>query len=288
MEPFYITAAVIVVALISAGFQHTQRKLDSVQAQLEEIKGLVGHANEEIKRAQGNTAMGFDRLAYSSFRQLEALYSVYLDLGLKNSLPPTRKWAASPDILKQLSTYALQERPKFIVECGSGVSTIALARCAQLNGEGHVYTLEHWPEAAQQTRRNLKQHGLEEYATVLEGPLKSYELGGQTWSWYSLDGLPEADIDMLFVDGPPAATQSLARYPAGPLLLSRLTPGAAAFLDDANRGDEKQIVERWAREFPTYKRGNLDCEKGCAFFWAPTEAPAAATTGSAAAGEGQA
>ena len=64
--------------------------------------------------------MGFDRLAESTFRQLEALYSVYLDLGLKSSLPPTRKWAASPDLLKQLATYALQAKPKVIVECGSG------------------------------------------------------------------------------------------------------------------------------------------------------------------------
>lgn len=276
MEPLHVTAVLLVAALIAAGFWYTLRKLGSVQGELEEIKEQVGRANEEIKRTQGNTAMGFDRLADSSFRQLEALYSVYLDLGFKKSLPPTRKWAASPDILKQLSTYALQARPKLIVECGSGVSTIVLARCVQVNGEGHVYTLEHSPEAAQQTRRNLAQHGLEGYVTVLEAPLRQYELGGQSWSWYSLEGLPDNGIDLLFIDGPPAATQSLARYPAGPLLLSRLTPGAAAFLDDANRGDEKQIVERWARDFPAYKRGNLDCEKGCAFFWAPL-GPAATT-----------
>lgn len=281
MEPLYVVAlfiaALFIVALVAAGFRHISRKLASAQAGLEELKEQVRRANEEISRTQGNMAMSFDRLAHSSFRQLEALYGVHLDLGLKHSLPPTRKWAASPDLLKQLTTYALQARPKTIVECGSGVSTIVLARCAQLNGAGHVYTLEHSPEAAQQTRGNLKQHGLEEYVTVLEAPLRKYELGGQTWSWYSTEGLPEAGVDMLFVDGPPAATQSLARYPAGPLLLPRLTPGAAAFLDDANRGDEKQIVERWAREFPAYKRGHLDCEKGCVFFWAPLEAPAAAS-----------
>lgn len=273
--------AALLVALMAAGFWHALRKLGALQAGLAEIREQVRHADEEIKRAQGNTAMGFDRLAHSSFRQLEALYGVYLDLGLKKSLPPTRRWAASPDILKQLTTYALQARPKLIVECGSGVSTIVLARCAQLNGAGHVYTLEHLPEAAEQTRRNLRQHGLEEFVTVLEAPLRNYELGGQTWSWYSTEGLPEGGIDMLFVDGPPATTQSLARYPAGPLLLARMTPGAAAFLDDANRSEEKQIVERWAREFPTFRRGQLDCEKGCAFFWAPLEAPAASAASDA-------
>lgn len=277
METPLVITLLLVSALIAAGFFYTLRKLGSVEARLAEVKEQVGRANEEIARTQGNMAMSFDRLAHSSFRQLEALYGVYLDLGLKKSLPPTRRWAASPDLLKQLSTYALQARPKTIVECGSGVSTIVLARCAQLNGAGFVYTLEHSPEAAEQTRRNLKQHGLEEYVAVLEAPLRTYALGGQSWSWYSLEGLPEAGIDMLFVDGPPAATQNLARYPAGPLLLTRLTPGAAAFLDDANRGDEKRIVERWARELPAYKRGQLDCEKGCIFFWAPLEAPATPT-----------
>ena len=275
METPHVIALLFIAALIAAGFFYTLRRLGSVEAGFTDIQEQLRRANEEISRTQGNMAMSFDRLAHSSFRQLEALYGVHLDLGLKKSLPPTRRWAASPDILKQLATYAQQARPKTIVECGSGVSTIVLARCAQLNGAGFVYTLEHSPEAAEQTRRNLKQHGLEEYVKVLEAPLVSYELGGESWPWYSLGGLPDAGIDMLFVDGPPAATRSLARYPAGPLLLTRLTPGAAAFLDDANRGDEKQIVERWAREFPAYKRGQLDCEKGCAFFWAPLEAPAA-------------
>jgi len=116
--------------LIAAGFVYTSRRINSVEAcleelktiraGLEEIKSQAQRANETITRTQGNMSMGFDRLAESTFRQLEALYSVYLDLGLKSSLPPTRKWAASPDLLKQLATYALQAKPKVIVECGSG------------------------------------------------------------------------------------------------------------------------------------------------------------------------
>lgn len=281
MGTLYAVALLLIALLIAAGFFYILHRISSledalrgigpVEAGLEEIKQQVQAANEGITRTQGNMSMGFDRLAFSTFRQLEALYGVHLDLGLKNSLPPTRKWAASPDLLKQLTTYALQARPKVIVECGSGVSTIVLARCVQLNGTGFVYSLEHSPEVAEQVRRNLRQHELDEYVKVLDAPLRNYELGGQTWLWYSMDGLPATGIDMLLVDGPPAATQSLARYPAGPLLLTRLTPGAAAFLDDANRSDEKQVVERWAQEYPELRRGFLDCEKGCAYFWTEPE-----------------
>lgn len=278
MEPLYVIAVLIMAVIILAGFLYTLRKISFVEARLEEIKVQVQEVNEGISRTRSNMSMGLDRLAVSSFRQIEALYSVYLDLGLKRSLPPTRGWAASPDLLRHLTMYALQAKPEFIVECGSGVSTLVLARCAQLNGAGHVCSLEHSLDTVQQVRRNLAHHELSEFATVLHAPLQQYELGGQTWSWYSLEGLPETGIDMLFVDGPPGATQALARYPAGPFLLNRLTPGAAAFLDDAGRSDEKQISQRWLQEFPGLKQGFLESEKGCAYFWKVLEVSDAATT----------
>src|SRR5688572_31116753 len=63
----------------------------------------------------------------SLFRQLESLVSLYVDLGLRKSLPPMRDWAASPDFLRELASHSLSDRPEVIVECGSGVSTIVLA-----------------------------------------------------------------------------------------------------------------------------------------------------------------
>ncbi len=51
--------------------------------------------------------------------------------------------------------------------------------------------------------------------------------------------------------------------PVGPVLFPKLAPGAAVFLDDAARDDEKRIIERWEREFPDLERQDHGCEKGC-------------------------
>jgi predicted O-methyltransferase YrrM len=189
-------------------------------------------------------------------------------LALKHSLPATRGWAASPDFLREIEVHALQSRPNVIVECGSGVSTVILARCMQLNGAGHVYCLEHLPEFAEKTRWDVRRHGLEDWASVLTAPLRQYELRGETILWYSTEKLPQTQIDMLLVDGPPEETGKLARYPAA-LLFERLSPGAAVFLDDADRVQERTIVQLWVQEFSDFRREHRSSETGCAILWKP-------------------
>lgn len=198
------------------------------------------------------------------FRQLEALQGLYAELDLKVSLPPTRGWAASPDFLLELVRHARTQRPATVVECSSGASTLVLARCMQLNGTGKVLSLEHDPYYAEQTRQQLRRHGLQDWAHVLDAPLQQHALAGEYWPWYDIGALPAAlAIDLLVIDGPPQATRALARYPAGPLLFPRLNPGAHVFLDDAARSDELAILQRWRHEFPSLEHTTRVCEKGC-------------------------
>jgi predicted O-methyltransferase YrrM len=199
------------------------------------------------------------------FRQLEALQGLYAELGLNASLPGTRDWAASPDFLLQLARHARMVKPALVVECSSGTSTLVLARCMQLNGAGRVLSLEHDPHYAEQTRQQLRHHGLQEWAQVLDAPLSLQALAGEQWPWYNISTLPAGlRIDLLVIDGPPQATRSCARYPAGPLLFPHLASGAAVFLDDAARADETAIVQRWQQEFPALALSSRVCEKGCA------------------------
>lgn len=199
------------------------------------------------------------------FHQVEALHGLYLDLGLKKSLPATRGWAASPDFLHEIARHALEKKPKTAVECSSGISTLILARCMQLNGEGKVYSLEHDHEYAQATRSQLARHDLAEWAIVLDAPLRSHQIKGKAWLWYTEEVLPaNCQIDMLIIDGPPMDTGPRARYPAGPLLFPRLTRDAAVFLDDAAREEEEKILEIWREEFPDLHQTSRACEKGCA------------------------
>ena len=199
------------------------------------------------------------------FRQIEALHALQLDLRLERSLPGMRGWAASPDFLLELARHALQARPATVVECSSGTSTLVLARCLQLNGHGIVYSLEHDAHFAEQTRAQLRRHGLADWAMVLDAPLRAQRHGDATWPWYAHERLPaDVAIDMLVVDGPPMATRAMARYPAGPALFPRMAAGASVFLDDANRADERAMLRRWHSEFPMFTHSARPCEKGCA------------------------
>ena len=199
------------------------------------------------------------------FRQMEALQGLHVELDLKNSLPPTRGWAASPDFLLELARHVRTAQPLTVLECSSGTSTLVLARCLQLNGTGKVYSLEHDAHFAHQTRMQLRRHGLEDWAVVLDAPLRSHQLEGESWPWYDDSALPAGlPIDLLVIDGPPQATRKLARYPAGPLLFPRLSTGASVFLDDAGRADEQAILQRWQAAFAELQRSARECEKGCA------------------------
>lgn len=206
------------------------------------------------------------------YQQAEALAAVFIELKLRASLPATRKWAASPDLLRELILHVLRYRPGTIVECGSGVSTIVLARCLEILGTGHVYSLEHLPDQADKTRQNLTRHGLDERATVLTTPLCSHAINDERFDWYETKALPSLSYDMLVIDGPPATTGPLARYPAGPLLFGRLSPQAAIFLDDSNREQEQAILDRWRKEFPHLRQDTRPCEKGCVVLWNGREA----------------
>ncbi|MET0964007.1 MAG: class I SAM-dependent methyltransferase [Noviherbaspirillum sp.] len=107
----------------------------------------------------------------------------------------------SPDFLRELYLHALAEKPQVVVECSSGTSTVILARCMQLNGSGKVFSLEHESEYAEKTRRNLERHGLSEWATVLDAPLRLIEANKTSSRWYALDALPnDIAIDMLVID----------------------------------------------------------------------------------------
>jgi len=196
------------------------------------------------------------------FAQIQALIGLEKILELQRPLPPLRNWAASPDFLLRLAEELLDRRPTTVMECSSGVSTIVCARILQRNGFGHVFSLEHDPIYASKTRKTLADHGLQNWATLVDAPLTTDHT---STPWYSLDGVPTdlPPIDIVVVDGPPEKTARLARYPALPQLASRLAVEAIVMVDDANRPDEMTMLQKWKTEFPEFQQHDGFCEKGC-------------------------
>lgn len=190
-------------------------------------------------------------------------------LGLGPDLPYDPLWSAAPDFLERIVEHVLETKPQTIVECSSGATTLLLARCCVINGQGRVWSLENGPEFAAATRRELERLGLAHRATVIDAPLVHGETGGRNFLWYDRAALTVDGIDMLVIDGPPGFIQPLSRYPALPRLHDRLAPSATIFLDDAARPDEREIVAMWLEAFPEFAHEYIEAERGCAILRRP-------------------
>lgn len=200
----------------------------------------------------------------SLFKQIQSYHQLIQLIQPIKPLPMLRGWAASPDFLTEIATHTLENKPNTILECSSGASTLILARSCEINGLGHVYSLEHDQKYAQKTLKTLQANNLEKWVTIIHAPLEPLEQLNKK-VWYSIDGLNHISnhIDMIVVDGPPENTDTLARHPAVPILYKLMSDTCTLFLDDASRSDEKEILKLWKHEFPDLLQEFLPFEKGC-------------------------
>ena len=217
---------------------------------------------ETVRRVEADTRKELKQ----TFRQLEALQNLNAVLPTSDVLPATRGWAASPDLLLTLVDLVITERPSLIVECGSGASTLWLALALRRFGiDGRIIALDHDPVFAGKTRDFLARHDVLDLAEVRDAPLESFSLDGQTYSWYARTAWEDlAGIDLLFVDGPPAATGHQARYPALPLLNKSLSPIVTIVLDDLIVPDMREMLPRWLDADPGFSSEILPLEKQAA------------------------
>ena len=198
------------------------------------------------------------------FQQVQALKRLSHELDMPTPLPPMRGWAASPDFLLTAYQAARRSRPLLVVECGSGVSTLIMARALQQNGEGQILTLDHDGVFAQKTRDLLAEHGLADYAQVLHAPLTPMDIDGESFNWYGYEAPEGLSVDMLIVDGPPEeGPHTLARFPAGPCFIPHLNAGGIILVDDSQRPNEQTAVRRWIERYPGLSSEYLQLEKGC-------------------------
>ncbi len=195
----------------------------------------------------------------------QAIQSIYTFITPRYPLPSMSRWTAYPDLAETIVRECMINKPKLVVELGSGISTLITAYALEQHGENdaHIISLDHSQEYTQKTQDLLNVHELETKAQVLYSPLETTQVGNKTYSWYNIDRLTTKNtIDLLIVDGPPVKTNQLARYPALSLLFSKLSKECIIILDDAARPSEQQAVSQWLREFPEFKQEYISSKKG--------------------------
>jgi len=184
-------------------------------------------------------------------------------LGLHDGLPYTPKWSAAPDFLQLIVDHCLESKPTVILECGSGITTLMLARCCQINGHGRIYSLEDGRDYVMDTREYLARYQLSARANVIHAPLEKRVVDGSEYLWYETGCIPRTGVEMLVIDGPSGFIQKNSRYPALPLLYDRLAEHCVVFLDDAARADEQEIVKSWKKAHPQVAHSYIETQRGC-------------------------
>ena len=181
-----------------------------------------------------------------------------------------------PRTVEFLAAQITARRPRRILECGPGTSTIAMARCAAALGLPTTITsLEHDAGWAEIMRRRLDATGLLDRVRIVVSELEPAE--GAEFAWYAGDDDAGRDgpFDLMFIDGPPATDGRARRSPALPRMWDRLADGALIVLDDGRRSGERECVRGWREQFGARLDGDLvSVEKG---LWALEKRPAPVT-----------
>ena len=197
------------------------------------------------------------------YEQVDALFSIFSLIHIRHPLPTLRGWPVSPDFVKIMMSIIFEKKPSVVLELGSGVSTVVGAYCLEKNGHGALLSMDHDPGASQEGGRHLVRHGLDALARVVCCPLVEQEFSGEKHLWYGIEKLTlPAGIDILVVHGHSVTMQQVARYPALPFFMDRLSQGGVVLVDDAAGPGENEIVKRWMEEYPFFDQEYVDTEKG--------------------------
>jgi predicted O-methyltransferase YrrM len=221
----------------------------------------INSGGDRVVSALGKAISRSNRQLY---RQFEALTNLNTMMPFDRPMPPTRGYPASPDLLLLLVDLVRQHRPSLVVECGSGTSTVWIARAIRHFGiDWRVVALEHERQYAKQTRQYIDDDELSDHADVRDAPLEMFDIAGTQWQWYASSAWKDLDnIDFVFVDGPPGSIADQARFPALPLLFEHLATDVVVVVDDLVREDERKIMAEWLATYSGFTSERVQLETG--------------------------
>ena len=203
------------------------------------------------------------RLRNDVLGQTQALHAIHALLPLRAPLPPMGRYTIDPDFAALLVSTIFEHRPRHVLELGSGISTLVIAYALEAIGGGELTSIDENERYRDTTLAHLRQHGLDRAVRVVLAPLVDQALGDARCRWYDTTKLTDlTQIDLLIVDGPSGRSGPLARRPALPLLWHKLRSEAVVIMDDADRDDERRIVDDWRGLYPSLQCEHVPTRKG--------------------------
>ena len=177
------------------------------------------------------------------------------DLGV-NYIPWTTA-ALRPAGVRALLNEVVIHGRRSILEFGAGVSTLYISKYIKNNKiSGRVISVEEDEEWASIVKEYLRKMDISsQYCRVVEAPLEKYSNRRIPELWYDseiINGkIKGKKFDMIFVDGPVSWSdeRKMARLPALPYVIDYLRDDFVVFLDDAEWGDQREILRRWVDDY---------------------------------------
>lgn len=180
--------------------------------------------------------------------QVEGLFQLY---GPRTVMPLSGGWAMDATNLVAALDIIERQCPRVVVELGSGTSSAWIGRLVRRLGTGRVISLDHEARYADGTRAVIERLGLTDCVEVRVASMVDAGIAEHETPWYDISVLDDVTaIDVMIIDGPPDMTGPMARYPALPMLVDRMSDGALILVDDAGRSSETEMIDRWKQEYP--------------------------------------
>jgi len=240
--------------------------------------------NDELKYAHELINKTLSKELFKATSHIESFWSAenYFATGRTPILhTELTKWPISPDLAMLLIKLIDFNHYNLIIEFGSGISTVVIAKALLQQAEkrqktaAKLVSFEHLDDYYKKTAEQLANAGLDNAVQLELTPLAPYKApDNTTYSYYDFRGILKklgAEFTgariLVLVDGPPASTGKHARYPALQHILAYFNAsGIDVLLDDTIRTDEQEIVKRWQEDLQRKKKNfttsRFNLEKG--------------------------
>lgn len=212
---------------------------------------MIKRLKNIVRRNFHNQKQNYQAIASAhAFAKLNTLFN-------EDQFIPYTSWAMSPRTILHILNIVEIKRPQAIIEFGSGVTTIYLAKILKSSEiTCKFYSVESDNEWKLTIEKKLKQLGLEDQVKIILAPLTKVkdELSFQDQkSWYDDESIrsqiqTNSKFEMVIVDGPYGGSSPFARFSAFPFLKDQSSENTVWFLDDTNRKEEKIIINEWQEQ----------------------------------------
>lgn len=161
---------------------------------------------------------------------------------------PLTNWAPGPEFLCHISNEICINNRRNIVEFGTGVTTIILARLAKINSLPlRITTIDQSQEWQEIVKQLAARDGVESYIKFIHNPIIP-RVHGNIAEIQKRVFSQEDRFDCAIIDGP-VSGHEFRRKDTVAVIKTYLYDQFTIFFHDTDRNEEKQLAKYWASQF---------------------------------------